>query len=115
MNIILFDQSDYYQGKDIIRLSDYRFDHISKVIKAKTNDPLKTGLINGNWGTGKVLEINNQFIDILVNLDRTPPSPSPLTLLLALPRPKILKRTLKHITTIGVKNIYLILLFIIFF
>jgi RsmE family RNA methyltransferase len=108
MNIILFDETDYYQNSDTIRLYDHRFDHISKVLRSGKNDLLRIGLINGNLGTGKVIEINPQFIDISVNLDKKPPLPSTLTLLLALPRPKILRRTLKHITTLGVKKIFLI-------
>jgi len=108
MNIILFDGKDYHQNKDMIRLYDQRFVHISEILRSKRNDVLKIGLINGNLGTGKVLEITDRFIDISVNLDKEPPLPSNITLLLALPRPKILSRTLKHITALGVKKIFLI-------
>ena len=108
MNIILFDKNDYYQNKETIRLHDHRFHHISEVLRSKKNDVLKIGRINGNLGTGKVLEITERFIDISLNLDKDPPLPCNLTLLLALPRPKILRRTLRHITALGVKKIFLI-------
>ncbi|MBI5739308.1 MAG: 16S rRNA (uracil(1498)-N(3))-methyltransferase [Nitrospirae bacterium] len=108
MNIILFDETDHYQGRDTIRLSDYRFEHISEVLKAKKNDLLQVGLINGKLGTGRVVVMTKQFIDISVTLGKDPPLPAPLTILLALPRPKVLKRTLKHIATLGVKKIFLI-------
>ncbi len=108
MNIILFDKTDYYQNENYIRLSDYRFNHISSVLKSGKNDTLKVGLINGNMGTGKVLEINDHYVDLSITLDKRPPSPLPLTILLAMPRPKVLKRTLKHITVLGIKKIYLI-------
>jgi 16S rRNA (uracil1498-N3)-methyltransferase len=108
MNIIIFDEKDYHQNRDMIRLYDHRFVHISGVLGSKENNLLKIGQINGKLGTGKVLEITEQFVDISVNLDKEPPLPSSLILLLALPRPKILRRTLKHITALGVKKIYLI-------
>ncbi len=108
MNIILFDETDYYQNKNYIRLSDYRFNHISSVLKAGKNDTLKAGLINGDMGTGKVLEMTDRYVDLSIELDKRPPSPLPLTILLAMPRPKVLKRTLKHITVLGIKTIYLI-------
>ncbi len=108
MNIILFNETDYCQDKNSIRLSDYRFKHISSVLKSRKNDTLKAGLINGNIGTGKVLEITDSYVDLSIVLDKRPPSPLPLTILLAMPRPKFLKRTLKHITVLGVKTIYLI-------
>src|SRR5690606_26111522 len=41
-------------------------------------------------------------------LTEPPPSPLPITLLLGLPRPKMLKRILQSATVLGVKNIYLI-------
>jgi len=108
MNIILFDEKDHHQNKDMIRLYDHRFHHISEVLRSKKNDLLRIGLIDGKLGTGKVIEMNKQFIDISINLEKEPPLPSNLTLLLALPRPKILRRTLKHITALGVKKIFLI-------
>lgn len=108
MNIILFDQTDHYQNETTIRLSDRRFEHITKVIKPETGSTLKVGMINGKIGTGRVVEITKDHIDISVQLHSEPPPPAPLTLLLALPRPKVLRRVLKHATTIGIKNIYLI-------
>jgi len=108
MNIILFDEKDYNQNKDAIRLRDQRFVHISEVLRSKNDDVLKIGQINGNLGTGKVLQITDRFVDISVNLDKEPPLPSNVILLLALPRPKVLRRTLKHITALGVKKIFLI-------
>jgi len=108
MNIILFDKNDYHQNRETIRLYDRRFVHISEVLRSKKNDVLKIGRINGKLGTGKILDMNDRFIDISVNLDKEPPLPSNITLLLALPRPKILRRTLKHITALGIKKIFLI-------
>jgi len=107
MNIILFDQSDYSRD-NCVRLSDHRFSHISKVIKPKTGDSLKVGLMNGQIGTGSVLEITSEFIDIIPQLETDPPAPSPITLLLAMPRPKVFKRVIKHVITLGIKKIYLI-------
>ena len=42
-----------------------------------------------------------------VELDTPPPAALPLTVLLALPRPKMLKRSLQHLTALGVKKIIL--------
>ena len=108
MNIILFDQTDHYRDSSIIRLSDSWFDHIVKVIKPETGRLLKVGIINGLTGTGRVEEITEGHIDISVKLDREPPPPAPVTLLLAMPRPKMFKRILKHVTTLGIKSIYII-------
>lgn len=108
MNIILFDRNDHYRDSGTIRLSDSRFDHITKVIRPETGGLLKVGMINGMAGTGRVVEITGDHIDISLDLDKEPPPPAPVTLLLALPRPKMLRRILKHVTTLGIKDIYLI-------
>ena len=108
MNIILFKQTDYFNGSTIIRLSDRRFDHIIKVIRPETGGSLKVGMINGMIGTGRVVEITGDHIDISVKLENDPPLPAPVTLLMALPRPKVFRRVLKLVTTLGIKNIYLI-------
>jgi RsmE family RNA methyltransferase len=43
-----------------------------------------------------------------VGLDREPPPPSPVTLVLALPRPPMLRRVLQTIATCGVKSVHLV-------
>ena len=43
-----------------------------------------------------------------INLDTPPPPVTPLSLILALPRPKMLRRTLQSIAAMGIKEIYLV-------
>ena len=52
--------------------------------------------------------VSNDRLDMDVVLDQPPPSAMPLTLLLALPRPKALKRILQAVAAMGVKRIVLI-------
>ena len=43
-----------------------------------------------------------------MRLDRPPPAPAPVRLLLALPRPKALRRVLQGVAAIGVKHVVLL-------
>src|SRR5690606_22907434 len=54
------------------------------------------------------LPICNQEVELETFLQQQPPSPLPLRLILALPRPKRLKRILQNCATLGVKEIILI-------
>ena len=82
--------------------------HIRTIQKPAIGDRLKIGLLNGNKGYGEVTALSDQFISLTVTLEDTPPVPLPLTLLLALPRPKMLKRILQTVSSMGVKELYLI-------
>ena len=84
--------------------------HISTVIKAKQGDVLRVGLLNGKIGEGVYQPpVENQagYIHALT-LCSSPPKPLPMILVMALPRPNMLKRTLQNITAMGVKHLYLI-------
>jgi RsmE family RNA methyltransferase len=59
-------------------------------------------------GTGIVKSINNQRAVLDICLDTPAPPELPLTLIMAMPRPKMLRRCLQSISSLGVKNIYLI-------
>jgi RsmE family RNA methyltransferase len=52
--------------------------------------------------------LTDQHLELNVVLDQPPPAPLPITLLLALPRPKMLKRVLQSVSSLGVKQIYLL-------
>lgn len=108
MNLVLCSQDDFI-GEDVVAIRDNRrLQHIKQIHQIHLGDTLKVGLINGNIGTGRVVLLNETEIHLAVSLTQAPPKPLPVTLVLALPRPKMLKRTLQTIATLGVKKIYLI-------
>ncbi|WP_293265426.1 16S rRNA (uracil(1498)-N(3))-methyltransferase [Neptunomonas sp.] len=107
MNLILFTEDDFC-NTDSICLRDRRHKHIYDIHQAQPNSVLRVGHINGLKGTGQVIEIDHQKVTLQINLTIAPPTALPLTLLLALPRPKMLKRIMQTVSTMGVKDIYLL-------
>ena len=69
---------------------------------------LLVGLRDGHIGEGVVEHVGGQHARIRFTLDRPPPPALPLTLLLALPRPKMLRRVLRTAAEIGIKHIWLL-------
>ncbi|MFP8967060.1 16S rRNA (uracil(1498)-N(3))-methyltransferase [Pokkaliibacter sp. CJK22405] len=107
MNLILLDEQDFI-GPNQVRLSGRRFQHIQEVHRAEPGQTLAVGLRNGAMGQGQVLSLNPEDLTMSVSLDQTAPPPLPLTLILALPRPKMLRRIIQHATTLGVSRLVLI-------
>ncbi len=107
MNLILFNEDDYC-GENRICLHDRRHQHIVDVHRAQPDSLLRVGQINGLCGSGKVISIDGQQVTLEISLIQPPPAALPLTLLLALPRPKMLKRILQTVSTMGVKELYLL-------
>ncbi|WP_308368190.1 MULTISPECIES: 16S rRNA (uracil(1498)-N(3))-methyltransferase [unclassified Microbulbifer] len=107
MNLIILEPSDFV-GPEHARLSGRRQKHILEVHRANPGDTLRVGLLDGDIGSGLVTVRESGFIELQVELHRPPPPALPLTLVLALPRPKMLKRTIEHATALGVKKLYLI-------
>ncbi|TBR43507.1 16S rRNA (uracil(1498)-N(3))-methyltransferase [Marinomonas agarivorans] len=109
MNLILFDKHQQAANGFYI-LSERQYTHIRRVIKAEVGDSLRVGVLNGLIGEGIFQGENEQgqgVVDIK-SLTVSPPKSLPLTLVLALPRPNMLKRTLLNISTMGVKKLVLI-------
>ena len=65
-------------------------------------------MVNGRTGTGEVSRITDSVLELNVHLDQDPPPKLPLTLILALPRPKVIRRVLRAICTLGVKHLVLL-------
>lgn len=107
MNLILFFDSDFIDTNRV-RLAGRRLKHIVDVHRVSEGDELTVGLLNGRIGIGRVAELTNEALDLDVRYEREPPAPLPVTLILSLPRPKVLRRVLKTVSAMGVKKIYLI-------
>ena len=106
MNLILLHPNDFIATNKVI-LKGRRCTHIQQVHKGKIDTQLRVGMVDGLIGTGKIVAISTTEITLEVELQQVPPKPLDVTLLLALPRPKMLKRILQSVTALGVKRIYL--------
>lgn len=107
MNLILLHPEDFISPATAV-VRDRRRDHIRTVHRAGCGDNLRVGLINGPMGSGQITHSSVDRIELAVSLDQAPPPPLNVTLILALPRPKMLRRVLQSISAMGVKHIYLI-------
>ena len=108
MNLILISKDDFAGPAGRIRLTGRRHEHILKILKPSAGDSLCVGMTGGLIGTGRVICLSKEAVEMEVVLSKEPPPPLDLTLILALPRPIVLKRLLPQVTALGVKKIILI-------
>lgn len=90
------------------RLEGRQHEHIINIQKLGVGRELQVGLVDGKMGRALITAQDKQATDIEVELTLEPPEPCPVTLVLALPRPLMLKRVLQTATSMGVKEIHLI-------
>lgn len=107
MNLILLFDDDFIDPQRVI-LRDRRFQHIKQIHRAEPGDTLGVGQLNGLIGQGEIIRLTDEAVELQVTLDKQPPTVLPINLILALPRPQMLKRTLQTIATMGVKTLHLI-------
>lgn len=108
MNLILLFEDDFLVEGQRVRLTGRRLEHVRKVHRAELGDQLCVGLEGGAIGTGRITRLCDRALEMDVSLDRPPPAALPVTLILALPRPIVLRRTLIAATSMGVKRIVLL-------
>jgi len=103
MNLILLFNTDFVSPTRV-RLTDRRFQHIQEILKPEIGQQLTVGKINGLIGQGEVISQTSKAVELEVKLNQKPPEALPLTLILALPRPPMLKRILFSAAMLGVKK-----------
>lgn len=106
MNLLLLFDEDFVSPHKV-RLEGRRFAHAKEVLGAKPGASLKVGRLGGLVGSGRVLSMD-AALELEVAFDEPPPPKLPLTLLLALPRPKVLDRCLQSAAALGVARIVLL-------
>jgi 16S rRNA (uracil1498-N3)-methyltransferase len=104
MNSILLFDSDF-TSPTTVRLTGRRLAHVALVHKAAAGDTLKVGLLGGKLGQGRVVLLDDTALELELTLDRDPPPPLAATLVVALPRPKSMRRVLHVAVTMGVKRV----------
>jgi len=83
--------------------------HIKEVLKSKEGDSLTVGEIGANIGKVTIARIEeNQIFLEDIKLDKKPPKKLDLTIVLALPRPKVLRRLVMDMASIGVNKLIIV-------
>ena len=109
MNLILLSPEDI-ENHRLARVRDpRRLAHLREVHRARPGDILTLGIAGGTLGRGELLSLDDHEATFDVSaLDQPPPPAMPVHLVLALPRPRMLARSLEHVTALGVKRITLL-------
>ncbi|MFZ6046029.1 16S rRNA (uracil(1498)-N(3))-methyltransferase [Pseudomonas sp. CR3202] len=107
MNLLLLEDADFVAA-DRARLEGRRLKHLHEVHRAKAGDSLRVGRLGGLMGQGRLLSLEADSAELEVSFDQPPPAKLPITLLLALPRPKMLRRVLQTVAAMGVPRLVLL-------
>lgn len=83
--------------------------HLHQILKVKVGDKIKIGIAQAQRYLAEIIELNQNHAKIQVifqsDFDVNPPQKLPVTLVLALPRPKVLRRMIQDATAMGVQKI----------
>ncbi|WP_313410430.1 16S rRNA (uracil(1498)-N(3))-methyltransferase [Stutzerimonas kunmingensis] len=107
MNLLLLDATDFVADNRVL-LRDRRLTHLQQVHRAEAGEQLRVGRVGGNMGSGQLLRLDAHEAELQVSFDQPPPAKLPVTLLLALPRPKMLRRVLQTVAAMGVPRLVLL-------
>jgi RsmE family RNA methyltransferase len=104
VNLLLVAPSEVVDG--IATVSDDRAVHLRTVLKIAPGQRIRAGIARGGLGTAEILADDGHAIALRLELGAAPP-PMPVELVLAIPRPKVLSRTLEIAASFAVERIQL--------
>ena len=107
MNLITFTSEDLI-APDTLVLRDRRLQHLLTVNRPEIGSLLKVGELGGMIGQGEIIALSPEQATLRIRLNTLPPPKRETVLVLALPRPKMLKRILQMVVTLGVTELVLI-------
>ena len=107
MNLLLLREEDFLEDGRA-RVTGRRLEHAREILRAAKGECLRVGLLGGRLGTAEVLVCDERELHLKVEFHEKPPPRAGVTLLLALPRPKALKKILPAAASLGVDRIVLI-------
>jgi RsmE family RNA methyltransferase len=107
VNLLLLEDADFIAADRVV-LRDRRLKHMQEVHRCEVGDSLRVGRVGGLLGSAELLRLEPREAELSVVFDRHPPAKLPLTLVLALPRPKMLRRVFQTVATMGVPKVILV-------
>lgn len=105
MNLLLLEAAELAAGE--ATLSDHRARHLREVLKVQPGSVVRAGVVDGAIGTARVIAIEGERVRLECAIEGAPPPRPAVDLLLALPRPKVLKRAWAQLAALGVGTVVL--------
>ena len=112
MNRILFEKGEI--NGDFVTFGGVRAEHVVSVLHGEVGQILKTGEVDGKIGTGEIVDMRCADVDaggptvtVKVCHDSEPLAPW-VDLVMAPPRPRVMKRLLPQLASLGVGRIFLV-------
>jgi RsmE family RNA methyltransferase len=106
VNLVIFEQAEIGAAGDV-SLDGARARHVINVLKARPGQQVRVGLLDGPRGVGTVQSVTGDTVELHCTFERESPSRPRVDLLLALPRPKVMRRLWAQIAALGVGQIIL--------
>lgn len=107
MNLILLEPTEV-PASGPVAFSGRRAEHIIKVLGCKPGDRVRVGVVDGARGHGRVLDLSPGKVTLDLVLDSAVLPAPPVDLILALPRPIMLRRILTIVAAMGVGRVFLV-------
>lgn len=106
MNLVLVEPAELAPDGSV-RLTGIRATHITTVLRGAPGQEIRVGVVDGPVGLAEIRSASSECVELRCRFgDQAPPRP-PVDLLLALPRPKVMRRLWAQIAALGVDRIIL--------
>ncbi len=106
VNLIILEPREV-GGSGEVMLSGPRAAHLLNVLQVTPGHPVRVGLLDGPCGVGAIQSIGDGSVVMRCTFEAAVPSRPRVDLLLALPRPKVMRRIWAQIAALGVGQIIL--------
>ena len=106
MNLILLEQFELDQESHA-SLTGARAAHLRTVLRVGVGDSVRVGVVDGPLGIAIVTAIDGDDVNLACRFGQETPAVPPVDLLLAVPRPKVLRRLWPQLAALGVHQIIL--------
>ena len=106
VNLIIVEPDEVGESGDV-SLSGWRAAHLLNVLNVVPGHQVRVGLLDGPHGVGAVASVADGTVALRCTFETNVPAPPPVDLLMALPRPKVMRRLWAQIAALGVGQIIL--------
>ncbi len=105
MNRIIIKPEEVALGVCDVSLTDDRAEHLRRILKVLPGHSVRVGLLDGPLGLAEVVRVDEESVQLHCRWEDSVPSVPRVDLLLAAPRPKVLKRLWPQLAALGVGSV----------